>query len=844
MTSDPEGNSAGDTVIPEENELAAEVKPKAKARKKKAAEVVEAAAPESEAAPEEVKAKPAKKKTAAKKTKPVVAEEVAPVATSPVEAAPKKKAAKAAKKGKGRDLVVDEPGAQEVAEVLHTPAPPSEEPAEEDAAPAAKGPEPKLERLQKILAKAGISSRRKAEELILGGRVQINGKVVMELGTKADPSRDHVRVDGKLLQGPERIRYFVLNKPKGFVTTVSDPEGRPTVMQFFSSEHERLYPVGRLDYLSEGLLLVTNDGELANKLTKASSGVEKTYLVKVAGQPSEEGLDALRSGVVIEKGRGIGSGRVRTAPAQIRQVRQGDNPWYEVIVIEGRNRELRKMFEEIGHHVEKIRRIGYGPLILDLEPGKLRELEAEEVHSLRLASEGKLKTRRRRGPQQAQLPTVAGKTVRYKKADGKPGFEPRTRAVRPEFQQESKAEFKPDFRAIPKASFKPKPSFQPGAKPGAKPEFRSETRTGARPSGARPAFKSAFKSTARSEFNPGFKSGAKPAFGAGPTGSRPAGSRPAESRPAQSPVRSFGPRPGGKPEFGGRGNFAAKPRRVEPPVTEYILPPRKAGASEPEFEDRPKHQGSGFNPDYKPGFHAGAKPAFRKDAGTESRPAFRKDGPPKRFGGDKPFKAAPPRANFARPAEDDDYVPTKTPGFRIEPVVDKPREERPRSGGFGRPAPGGKPFRPAAGRPSSGDRPFRPRPDRSDRPAEGRGPTPSGERPFRPRGEFRPGGPSRPQSRPTSGERPARFTPRTDGPPARGRKPFEGSAGSREDRPREFRPRPAGAPPKKFAGAKPGAPRTGPGKPGPDGEPRKKERWRNSFTGKNKGRPKPKPKGE
>jgi 23S rRNA pseudouridine2605 synthase len=817
MTSDPEGISAGDAVNPEENEPAAETKPKAKARKKKAAEVVGVPEPASEAAPGEAEAKPAKKKTAAKKAKPTVTAEETPVEAAPVEVAPKKKAAKPAKKDKGRDLVVDEPGAQEVAEVLHTSITPAKEQPEENAALAEKGSEPKLERLQKILAKAGISSRRKAEELILGGRVQINGKVVMELGTKADPARDHVRVDGKLLQGPERIRYFVLNKPKGFVTTVSDPEGRPTVMQFFSGEHERLYPVGRLDYLSEGLLLVTNDGELANKLTKASSGVEKTYLVKVAGQPSEEGLDALRSGVVIEKGRGIGSGRVRTAPAQIRQVRQGDNPWYEVIVIEGRNRELRKMFEEIGHHVEKIRRIGYGPLILDLEPGKLRELEPEEVQSLRLASEGKLKTRRRRGPQQAQLPTVAGKTVRYKKADGKPGFEPRAKAVRPEFQQDSKAEFKPDFRAIPKASFKPKPTFQPGAKPGFKPEFRSETRPGARP---------AFKSAARSEFKPGFKSGAKPAFGAGS----------AESRPAQSPARSFGPRPGGKPEFGGRGSFAGKPRRVEPPVTEYILPPRKAGASEPEFEDRPKHQGSGFNPDYKPGFRAGAKPAFRKDS------------PTKRFGGDKPFKAAPPRANFARPEEDDDYVPTKTPGFRIEPVVDKPREERPRSGGFGRPAPGGKPFRPAPGRPSSGDRPFRPRtdhrPDRPDRPAEGRGPASSGDRPFRPRGEFRPGGPSRPQSRPTSGERPARFTPRTDGPPARRPKPFEGGLGSREDRPREFRPRPGGAPPKKFAGAKAGAPRTGPAKTGPDGEPRKKERWRNSFTGKNKGRPKPKPKAE
>ena len=136
-------------------------------------------------------------------------------------------------------------------------------------------PPAKLDRLQKILAQAGVASRRKAEELIEQGRVQVNGKVVTELGTKADAARDHIRVDGKLLQGAERLRYFVLNKPRGFVTTVKDPEGRPTVMQFFEKMRERLYPVGRLDYMSEGLLLVTNDGELANRLTRAAAGVEK-----------------------------------------------------------------------------------------------------------------------------------------------------------------------------------------------------------------------------------------------------------------------------------------------------------------------------------------------------------------------------------------------------------------------------------------------------------------------------------------------------------------------------------------------------------------------------------------
>ena len=268
-------------------------------------------------------------------------------------------------------------------------------------------PAGKQERLQKILAAAGVASRRHAEEMITAGRVEVNGQVVTTLGSKADAARDHIRVDGKLLHGAERLRYFVLNKPRGYVTTVSDPEGRPTVMEFFARMGERLYPVGRLDYLSEGLLLMTNDGELANKLTRAASGVEKVYLVKVAGQPNAEQIEALRSGVRIDRA-GRGEGQVQTAPARIRQFRQGDNPWFEVGLIEGRNRELRKMFEEIGHHVEKIRRIGYGPLELDVEPGKMRELTADEVQALRLAAEGKLKPKRSRA---AAMPGEGGRSV-------------------------------------------------------------------------------------------------------------------------------------------------------------------------------------------------------------------------------------------------------------------------------------------------------------------------------------------------------------------------------------------------------------------------------------------------
>jgi len=236
------------------------------------------------------------------------------------------------------------------------------------------------DRLQKILAAAGIASRRKAEEIILAGRITLNGKIVTELGTKADLSTDTIAVDGKPLQRPQKFVYFLLNKPKGYVTTTSDPEGRPTVMQLLGHLPERVYPVGRLDYASEGLLLLTNDGALAQKLTKAGSHVPKTYHVKISGKPNEPAIQKLRNGVTITLDD---QRRVKLSPTKIRLLQDVENPWYEVTLIEGRNRQIRRMFLAVGFLVEKIKRVQLGPLTLDVPLGKFRTLTEREVHRLK-----------------------------------------------------------------------------------------------------------------------------------------------------------------------------------------------------------------------------------------------------------------------------------------------------------------------------------------------------------------------------------------------------------------------------------------------------------------------------
>jgi 23S rRNA pseudouridine2605 synthase len=234
------------------------------------------------------------------------------------------------------------------------------------------------ERLQKILAQAGIASRRQSEQIIVEGRVTVNGKVVDELGSKADLEHDHIKVDGRLLRPPKRQIYIVLNKPDSTVTTASDPEGRTTVMELLKGVKERVYPVGRLDYHSEGLLLLTNDGEIANAITSAATHLDKTYVVKVTGTLTHEQEEQFRRGLPI-------SGR-RTLPAGLKLIKTGANPWYEVKLVEGRNQQIRLMFKHLGLLVEKLRRVKIGPIELGpIKPGQFRYLTDEEVQKLKRA---------------------------------------------------------------------------------------------------------------------------------------------------------------------------------------------------------------------------------------------------------------------------------------------------------------------------------------------------------------------------------------------------------------------------------------------------------------------------
>jgi pseudouridine synthase len=233
-----------------------------------------------------------------------------------------------------------------------------------------------VERLQKILSRAGVASRRAAEKLMLDGRVTVNGTAATELGTKADPAADDIRVDGRRITRPERHRYILLNKPRGYVTTRSDPERRPTVIDLLRGVKEYVYPVGRLDFDSEGLLILTNDGDLAARLTHPSHGVPRVYEAKVLGVPDAHDLDRLERGVTIDGRRTELAGVKLIAPSVLL-----------ITIREGRNRQVRKMCETIGHPVTELTRVAIGPLKdRRLKLGHWRDLAPEEVERLRKAS--------------------------------------------------------------------------------------------------------------------------------------------------------------------------------------------------------------------------------------------------------------------------------------------------------------------------------------------------------------------------------------------------------------------------------------------------------------------------
>lgn len=235
-------------------------------------------------------------------------------------------------------------------------------------------------RLQKLIAEAGIASRRHAEELITAGDVTVNGKVITTLGAKADPERDHIKVRGRLINPKLDSRkkvYVLLNKPKGYLTSLADPEGRPLISELIPASLGRLHPVGRLDFNTEGLLLLTNDGDFTNFITAARNKVKKIYEVKVKGVPNEKAIERLRRGVSLDDG-------VRAAPVRVKELGEtATNAWFEIVLHEGRNQQIRRMFDAIGHSVVKLRRSAIGSLKDEkLATGQWRMLTSSEVTRL------------------------------------------------------------------------------------------------------------------------------------------------------------------------------------------------------------------------------------------------------------------------------------------------------------------------------------------------------------------------------------------------------------------------------------------------------------------------------
>jgi len=269
------------------------------------------------------------------------------------------------------------------------------------------------QRLQKLIASAGIASRRHAEDLIVARHVTVNGEVIVELGAKADPETDHIKVKGRLINpllSQQKPVYVLLHKPKGYLTSMSDPEGRPLVIDLIPSSLGRLHPVGRLDFNTEGLLLLTNDGDFTRHITAAKSHIPKVYLAKVKGMPPDKAVERLR--------RGIAIGDERAARADVRMLRESKtNAWFEVTLHEGRNQQVRRMFDAIGHSVIKLVRTRIGNLEeKNLKPGRWRKLNEREVKTLKAPHQTRTATKRNTQSKTKQQQTRT--TTRRRRAGG------------------------------------------------------------------------------------------------------------------------------------------------------------------------------------------------------------------------------------------------------------------------------------------------------------------------------------------------------------------------------------------------------------------------------------------
>ncbi len=474
------------------------------------------------------------------------------------------------------------------------------------------------ERLQKILSRAGVASRRKAEDLIVAGEITVNGVRITELGSKADPNTDAIVISGRKLDSrPPGLVYLAVYKPRGYVTTTDDPEGRATVMDLLGRMPERVYPVGRLDYHSEGLLLLTNDGDFANHLLSAKSSAPKKYVVKINGMLAGSALEKFRKGIHLDDGR--------TAPAKIRMAKAGPNPWYEVTLEEGRNRQIRRMFQALGFQVEKIKRIEIGALKLGkMKVGEVRPLTQREVHFLLHPEDAPPEQARREraprpvGPKRDDRPTVR-----------------RTAAER--IESGEKIELRQHTEVEP-----PERAEKPGTRKAGRPAVRkSSSRPGVGPRPSRPegstgaAAKKIFGAKKVGAGRESFSTRGRPR-GAGPRRDdrnerpaprpRPLGASPRRDERDERPTVRSRPQ-GASPRRDDRGE-----RPTARPRTQAPRPDRE------ERDERPRTTGRGP-----------LRPPLKKSAKRSGQPArdekgqFR-SGPPNRGFGGGAGKGGPPRS--------------------------------------------------------------------------------------------------------------------------------------------------------------------------------------------------------